>query len=82
MERMIWTEPAGSRLEMRPFVNASDQALGNLIVPPSPGVSARCYKRDVNAAGERRASDGASLSAVYVHNRIHNFRAPTALAAA
>ena len=28
MERMTWTEPSGSRLEMRPFVTASDQALG------------------------------------------------------
>lgn len=44
MERMTWTEPAGSRLEMRPFVTASDQALGRLIVPPSPGVSAKCLQ--------------------------------------
>ncbi len=28
MERMTWTEPSGSRLEMRPFVTASDQAPG------------------------------------------------------
>ena len=50
MERMTWTEPSGSRLEMWPFVTASDQALGRLIVPPSPGVSAKCYKREQNAA--------------------------------
>ena len=54
MERMTWTEPSGSRLEMRPFVTASDRALGRLIVPPSAGASAECYKREENAAGERR----------------------------
>jgi hypothetical protein len=39
VERMTWTEPAASRLEMQPFVTASDQALGKLIVAPPPGVS-------------------------------------------
>ena len=81
MERMIWTEPAGSRLEMRPFVTASDQALGRLIVAPPPGVSAECYKREEDAAGERRASDGASLWAVCVHDCVHSVRVPTAMAA-
>ena len=50
MERMTWAGPSDSRLEMLPFVTASDQALGSLIVPPPPGVSTKCYKREQNAA--------------------------------
>jgi hypothetical protein len=28
---MTWAEPSGSRLQMRPFVTASDQALGKKV---------------------------------------------------
>ena len=50
MERMTWTEPSGSRLEMRPFVTGSDQALGKKDRCAIAGRISGVLKREENTA--------------------------------